>query len=210
MINTDNQHLLMIEPIGAPSATPVIDDMTRRMASALNSAIRGTSGRPGNSYRGTHSCTGAGCRAGSDNQDHTVATIHPPWNLVTNSLAVHYLAYHRDEVPAEELAKVRSLSAPATADPTALQLNGHTSIAALFRDAEARPKVDRDPVRRIMTAHGATPRDGVHQMSCDCGSPTAAAIVADLTSRGYRAAAAGRGVLVDLWDAPVTRRELTR
>ena len=31
--------------------------------------------------------------------------------LRTNSLAIHYLAHHRDEVPPEELAKVAKLLA---------------------------------------------------------------------------------------------------
>ena len=72
----------------------------------------------GKSWRGRHMCTG--CSAESDNYDHFVATVDGG-RLKTNSLAVHYLAYHRADVPEGELAKVVRLQAD-EADPTTAQL----------------------------------------------------------------------------------------
>lgn len=107
----DDEHLLMIEPTGTPTSEPLVDDLTRRMAGALTCAekIRPT--------RGWHACTGRGCQANSDNVTHMVE------GYATNSLAVHYLAHHRDEVPHGELAKVAALNGP-DAEPTPRQLSG--------------------------------------------------------------------------------------
>ena len=80
------------------------------MAAHLRGAVRGDSG-----YRGTHTCS---CGARSDNTDHVIGA-----RFTTNSLAVHYLAHHRAEVPADELADVLSLPA-ADAEPTARELAG--------------------------------------------------------------------------------------
>jgi hypothetical protein len=63
-----------------------------------------------------------GLQRHSDNRDHFVTTIDGA-RLTTHSLAIHYLAYHRDEVPVSELAKVERLSATET-QPTAKQLRG--------------------------------------------------------------------------------------
>jgi hypothetical protein len=107
----DAEHLLMIHPTRAPSGEPVVDDLTRRMAGALSRADRV---RP---TRGQHRCTGPGCRALSGSSDLGVE------GYVTNSLAVHYLAHHRAEVPCGELAKVATLDGPDVA-PTPEQLSG--------------------------------------------------------------------------------------
>jgi hypothetical protein len=104
MINGNSDSLLMIEPTSAPSATPVIDSLTRKMAGAW--AVRVQSHY---SYRGCHNCAGKGCSATSDSYDHEVVGTNGAMN--TNSLAVHYLAYHREDVPADELAKVAELAA---------------------------------------------------------------------------------------------------
>lgn len=55
-------------------------------------------------YRGQHSCTGAGCKATSGNGEHKVAGV-----FETNSLAIHYAACHRSEIPAAEIAKILAL-----------------------------------------------------------------------------------------------------
>lgn len=115
MIVLDSQHLLMVEPTSPRSATPVIDGLTRKMAAALATA------RIGNHYRGQHSCTGHGCRSASDNADHHVG------EALTNSLAVHYLAYHREDVPAEELLKVAALAGDEV-EPTTAQIEGGVSL----------------------------------------------------------------------------------
>jgi len=44
------------------------------------------------------------CGATSDNKDHWID------GKLTNSLAIHYIAYHRSDVSPEELAKVEALS----------------------------------------------------------------------------------------------------
>lgn len=93
MITTDG--ILYIEPVGAPSAEPVIDDLTRRMASAL------FLGEPGPGYRGFHTCS---CGVHSSNCNYTL-----PNGETTNSLCVHYLAFHREDVPQEQLDRVAAL-----------------------------------------------------------------------------------------------------
>lgn len=88
--------ILMIEPLRQTSAEPLIDALTRQMTAAWRQ--RRDSGY---SMRGFHICA---CHATSDNKDHWVGP-----DLLTNSLCIHYLAFHRDDVPAAELDKVRTL-----------------------------------------------------------------------------------------------------
>ena len=101
--------LLFIEPRGPKSDKPVVDNLTKRMAAALQRADRGT-WRPATggfmraSWRGIHLCTGAYCGEESASQDFQLQD-----GQVTNSLCVHYLMWHRDEVPESELEKVRQL-----------------------------------------------------------------------------------------------------
>lgn len=113
MINSDKGHLLFIHPKAA-SPMPVIDTLTRKMTGAWKTREHGIS-----EYRGFHRCTG--CNAESDNRDHFVATVTGA-RLLTNSLAIHYLALHRADVPRDELAKVASLAATEL-DPPAKLLN---------------------------------------------------------------------------------------
>lgn len=123
-----NAHLLFIEPTTPPSAPPVIDDLTRKMAGALRSARLGSA-----RYRGVHLCTSPGCNAVSDNADHYVAIdperlprlsgAMPTSEVMTNSLAVHYLAYHRDAIDHRDLLMVAALVADPI-DPTAHELTG--------------------------------------------------------------------------------------
>jgi len=82
---------------------------------------------------GIHRCI---CGAGSDNQDHWVAG-----DLLTNSLCVHYLALHRDQIPEEELDKVRALPF-AGEEPT---INELRDIKAIEHAAE----LDRQRRRRL-------------------------------------------------------------
>ena len=53
---------------------------------------------PNNAYMGVHQCI---CGAKSHSRDYLL-----PNGYVTNSLAVHYLEFHRDEVSDVELAKI--------------------------------------------------------------------------------------------------------
>lgn len=100
MINLDNKHLMMIEPKGKPAEVPVIDRYTRLGAAAFRASF----GR--DVYQGVHRCTGQGCSAVSDNADWFAG------GLGTNSLIVHYLAHHREEVPEGELRKLEALDLP--------------------------------------------------------------------------------------------------
>jgi hypothetical protein len=115
MIALDDNHLLMIEPAGAPTA-PLVDDITRKTAGALDAA------KVSKRYRGAHLCTGVGCTATSDNAEWIVG------GLTTNSLAVHYVACHRAEVPASEIDKVMVLDF-GLIDPTEDDLLGRHSLS---------------------------------------------------------------------------------
>ena len=102
--------LLFIEPRLPPAEKPIVDDLTRKIAGAYRE-----SHEPNFAYCGFHECS---CGALSDTTDHVL-----PNGTVTNSLCVHYVAYHRHEIPRTELAKIRKLSAH-SAEPTSLELHG--------------------------------------------------------------------------------------
>lgn len=95
--------ILYIEPSRKTSQEPVIDEATKKMAAALRRGV------PGPGYRGWHECA---CGARSSNCDYTL-----PNGEKTNSLSVHYLTYHREDVPEEQLAKVLQLEC-GEAEPT--------------------------------------------------------------------------------------------
>ena len=99
MILIDDQHILFIEPKKRPSTEPIVDDLYERMYYAYNN------GKDADyRYRGVHRCTGEGCEERSTNTDRILRTGEK-----TNSLCMHYLAHHRDEVPKPELEKVARL-----------------------------------------------------------------------------------------------------
>ncbi|MDP3981370.1 MAG: hypothetical protein Q8Q33_08170 [Chlamydiota bacterium] len=99
--------ILYIEPSATTSPQPIIDELTRKMTAAYRQSTRGPA------FRGSHTC---GCGAHSDNCEHIL-----PDGVETNSLCVHYLAYHRDEIPAAQLDKVRQLTY-GEAEPKAREL----------------------------------------------------------------------------------------
>jgi len=96
MTNLDDRHLLMIEPTQPPSMEPVDDLYTQKMRRLLDASTDG-----GRWYKGVHTCS---CGETSTCHDHFL-----PGGIITNSLAVHYLERHRDEVPPSELAKLDAL-----------------------------------------------------------------------------------------------------
>lgn len=111
--------LLYVEPKAPPSDKPLIDDLTRKMATGLQFAIC-----PQNRwYRGSHQCS---CGVRSDNKTYIIGRFS------TNSLAVHYLAWHRHEVPQAELDKVASLVAVDYEDPTEAQLKRPEPVSQKF------------------------------------------------------------------------------
>jgi hypothetical protein len=102
--------LLFIEPQQPPSDRPVVDDLTRKLAGAYRLS------RPADyEFMGDHQCS---CGAFSDSTDHYL-----PDGSKTNSLCVHYLAYHRQEVPEVELEFVRGLLVDGV-EPTTDELHG--------------------------------------------------------------------------------------
>jgi hypothetical protein len=110
---TDRAHsrkrsLLFIQPRLSPTDEPLIDDLTLRMTSALRRAST-----PDYRFCGVHVCL---CGARSDSANRVL-----PSKAVTNTLCVHYLAYHRAEVPVAELNAVGLLSV-GTESPTRAEL----------------------------------------------------------------------------------------
>ncbi len=95
MVNLDDKHLLFIEPKARASEEPLQDELSRKLQMMLSHAVRG------DCYRGVHHCS---CGAQSNSCDWVLSN-----GLITNSLAVHYLEYHRAEVPEGEIQKINSL-----------------------------------------------------------------------------------------------------
>jgi hypothetical protein len=114
VISQAPDHLLFIEP-GPATPEPVIDELTKKLAAAWLGHDVGHVG-----HRYTHKCA---CGARSDNRDHYVRASDGK-RLKTNSLAIHYLAFHREQIPAAELAKLDLLPA-AEGNPTRTQLRGN-------------------------------------------------------------------------------------
>jgi hypothetical protein len=143
-IKNNPSFLLFIEPKGKPSAIPIIDEYTKKIAGAMQNAQSGASNySSGNSapakfvnemgYKGWHTCS---CNAGSDNKDYLLKTADPDavvkvfktskdffhnseqyseeQAVITNNLALHYVAFHRDEIPVQELEKISLLQAEPT------------------------------------------------------------------------------------------------
>lgn len=89
--------MLFIEPQNKDLPEyPTYDELTTKVSRALNKSAQN-----GVYYKGVHFCK---CGASSTNYDLIL-----PNGQITNSLALHYMAYHRDEVPEYELKKVRKL-----------------------------------------------------------------------------------------------------
>ncbi|MFZ3031654.1 MAG: hypothetical protein WA082_01335 [Candidatus Moraniibacteriota bacterium] len=87
------KQLLFIEPNMEAAPRPVLDEITRKMAASFAHAEE-----YGPRSRGFHICK---CGAQSTNTDYKL-----PNDMVTNSLAVHYVAMHREEVPQEMLDEI--------------------------------------------------------------------------------------------------------
>ena len=108
--------LLYIEPKNMPTENPIIDDLTLRMVRAFREATL-----PGYTFCGFHECV---CGALSGSTDRIL-----PNSWTTNTLCVHYLAYHRSEIPARDLDAV-SERPLGTATPTSHELHGPIEIDA--------------------------------------------------------------------------------
>jgi hypothetical protein len=131
--NQSEGFLLFIEPKNQKS-TPIIDKYTKKMTGAFNQFIaKGGSNyshgsvpefREGLRTKGWHTCS---CGAISSNMDYLLKTkdsksvgIHKnssdfftgkeidttPQFVITNSLCIHYVACHRDEISKEILEQI--------------------------------------------------------------------------------------------------------
>lgn len=95
MHDTSDRYLLQIHPRGQQTKEPVNDALTVKMEWLLGAAEKGTQ------WRGRHGCTGCGETSGSC--DLLVD------KYVTNSLAAHYLRWHRPDVPVSEIEKLNGI-----------------------------------------------------------------------------------------------------
>jgi hypothetical protein len=99
--------LLYIEPQQGKSGEPIIDDFTLKMNAAFaqqkSTGTLSSNGEyhSGGSFMGVQTCV---CGAQSEPFDYELEC-----GYITNSLCVHYLAWHRSEVPENELIKVSNL-----------------------------------------------------------------------------------------------------
>jgi hypothetical protein len=105
--------LLYIEPSASRTGKPVIDSLTRKMTAAFRAAVW----TPW-VWCGVHTCA---CGSRSSACDYVVQFA--PDILLTNSLCSHYLAYHRNEVPAADIEKVLKLDC-CEVEPTSEELAG--------------------------------------------------------------------------------------
>jgi len=96
-VNKGETGLLYIEPKKEPLTKPLIDAYTRKMTAAFRQAKVNYE----RSCFGFHSCE---CRVESEPHTYELGN-----GLVTNSLCIHYLAFHREEVPDYDLKNVESL-----------------------------------------------------------------------------------------------------
>lgn len=106
--------ILFIDPKGKKSQVPVIDEATRKMTAAIRLSKPGVL-RRGMEIRGIHKCV---CGAISPGHNFVL-----PNNEETNALCVHYLAYHRSDVPREQLEKVLKLEY-GESEPTTAEMSG--------------------------------------------------------------------------------------
>src|SRR5262249_41433348 len=111
--------LLYIEPWRDAAASPLIDELTCKMTAAYRAAQPDP-----NASRGFHECV---CGAQSTCCDYFL-----PDGQKTNSLCIHYLAHHREEIPPAQLERVASLHY-GKAEPTGDELQGPELLQAEVR-----------------------------------------------------------------------------
>jgi hypothetical protein len=125
-----SEGILYMEPSKNTSPKPLIDEATKKMTAALRQGV------PGARWRGVHQCA---CGAHSSNCDYTL-----PNGEQTNSLSIHYLAYHRSDVPKKQLEKVLQLEC-GEAEPTNEEMGGSIKSEAT---KEQKPKFEWKPGMR--------------------------------------------------------------
>lgn len=99
--------ILYIYPKNKKSDLPVNDDITKKMSELFeNCHTTGAYNKRGDfvigeGYMGVHTCK---CGETSESVDYLLTP-----KFATNSLCVHYLQYHRDEIPETEFEKINEL-----------------------------------------------------------------------------------------------------
>jgi len=92
MIIKEDTHLMFIEPKD-PIEEPINDEVTKQTINLMEKC------EPSEySYRGFHLCS---CGERSGTRD-----LFTPKGRKTNSLLVHYVKYHRNEIPPNEVKKL--------------------------------------------------------------------------------------------------------
>lgn len=116
MLLQNKKCLLFIHPSGKPSDTPIFDSIFLKLYYALHvlQTEIGVCDEEGFSLgtctKGVHDCTGEGCSSSSKSHDYKIHGTGGNY-LYTNSLSLHYLAYHREDVPQSELDKIQQILA---------------------------------------------------------------------------------------------------
>jgi len=96
MTELGKKYLLFIEP-KKKGLEPKVGGRKVRL---LKKLLKGS--QYGQPYKGWHECS---CGERSSNQDIVLKD-----GTITNSLALHYLWFHRSEVPPSELAKIERMA----------------------------------------------------------------------------------------------------
>ena len=86
---------MMIEPSDTKCGEAINDELTIK-AKKLETMLM-----PIHCYRGTHKTL---CGIRSSNRDYIC-----PNGMITNSLMVHYVEFHRDKVPESEIKKLKNM-----------------------------------------------------------------------------------------------------
>ena len=115
----DPNGFLMIEPKDLADRL-MLDSITRK-ATAL---LRGATADADRVFMGHHECI---CGACSDCLDWFV-TIQGRKRR-TNSLAIHYVAWHRDEIPPDQLRDIETLIQEV--EPSTYELNGRSKTGKM-------------------------------------------------------------------------------
>ena len=96
MIIDNNRGLMFIEPTGTDPRGPIMDELTLKAQEVFDRCDEDVM----SATRGWHICTGCN-KANSTN-----VVYNTPKGRVTNSLLAHYVEYHRNEIPAQEMKKL--------------------------------------------------------------------------------------------------------
>lgn len=106
--NAPLKDLLYLQPTSGISEEPIVDHITRKMTTAFRLGV------VTEIWCGIHECS---CGASSSSRDYAIAG----GLYQTNSLCVHYLAYHRHEIPPAVLKVVADFDCE-EAEPTEQEL----------------------------------------------------------------------------------------